>query len=401
MAIPLYDYQEEALHRMRNGCILCGEGGSGKSRTGIAYYFTHNGGGLNPYRAMDIHQDLYIITTARKRDTCDWEKELIPFLLDPNDKTAPQRIVIDSWNKIGNYTSVQDAFFIFDEQRVSGKGAWVKAFWKIVKSNEWILLSATPGDTWQDYIPVFVANGFYKNRTQFNAEHIIFKPFSRYPEVDRYVDTGRLIRLRNRILIDMDFIRSTVPHHEYIDCLYDIQLYRKVQKERWDVWKNTPLENATDLCYALRKVTNTSADRQAKLLDICKEHPKVICFYNFDYELDILKSLPYEKGTAIAEWNGHAHQPIPIDEKRWIYLVQYTAGAEGWNCTDTDTTVFFSQNYSYKTMKQATWRIDRLNTGFIDLYYYHLASKAPIDIAIKRALKNKKEFNARRFVDRL
>lgn len=397
MSVELYDYQLDALGRMHNGCILCGGVGSGKSRTGIAYYFTQNGGELNPYRAMDIHQDLYIITTARKRDTLEWEGDLAPFLLNP--KNDSPKIVIDSWNNIKKYSTARGAFFIFDEQRVVGRGEWVKSFLKIAKENNWILLSATPGDTWMDYIPVFIANGFYKNRTAFNNEHVIWKPFSRYPQVDRYINTGRLIRLRDRILINMDFKRVTVPHHEYRNCIYDAGLYRKVQKDRWDIWNEQPLENASELCYALRKVTNSSEDRQAQFLDICNDHPKVICFYNFDYELDILKSLPYENNTHLSEWNGHAHQPIPLEFDRWVYLVQYTAGAEGWNCTDTDTIVFYSQNYSYKTTVQAAGRIDRLNTSFIDLYYYHLTSKAPIDIAIGRALKSKKEFNARRFVD--
>ena len=395
--ISMREYQLEALEEIRNGSILCGGVGSGKSRTGLAYYFTKNGGVLDPYKQMDISQDLYIITTARKRDTKEWEEEMLPFLLNPKRETP--KIVIDSWNNIKKYVSVRGAFFIFDEQRVVGKGAWVKAFWKITKQNEWILLSATPGDTWQDYMPVFVANGFYKNMTEFNHDHIIWKPFSNYPQVDRYINTGRLIRLRNRILVDMDFKRQTIPHHEYVNCIHDLASYRVIQKERWDIWNDKPLETASELCYALRKVTNMSEDRQAKFLEICEEHPAVIVFYNFDYELDILKNLPYIKETVVREWNGHKHEPLPFEEDRWIYLVQYNAGAEGWNCIYTDTIVFYSQNYSYKTMIQAAGRIDRLNTPYKDLYYYHLVSKAPIDIAIGRALKAKKQFNERRYID--
>lgn len=405
MAIELRPYQLEAIKRMKNGCILCGGVGSGKSRTGLAYYFIQNGGQVNTenYIPMKNPKDLYIITTARKRDTLEWEGEFAPFLISTDDDGYyNNKVVVDSWNNIKKYIDVIDAFFIFDEQRVVGSGAWVKAFLKICKSNEWILLSATPGDTWSDYIPVFIANGFYKNKTEFIREHIVYSRFVKYPKVDRYLNTGRLIRLRNRILVNMDFERSTVSHHEDVWCNYDIRKYKEIGRDRWNPYKDEPIINASELCYTWRKLVNSDESRQSALLDICADHPKVIVFYNFDYELDILKSLIYiNDGDAmdVAEWNGHKHQEIPKSNK-WIYLVQYNAGAEGWNCITTDTIVFFSQNYSYKTLEQARGRIDRMNTPYTDLYYYHLKSKAPIDLAISRAIKNKKNFNEMKFVSK-
>ena len=404
MGIELRPYQLEAVKRMRNGCILCGGVGSGKSRTALAYYFIENGGDINPkkYIPMKNPKDLYIITTARKRDTLEWEGEFGPFLISTNEDTNyyDNKVVIDSWNNIKKYVDVTDAFFIFDEQRVVGSGAWVKSFLKITKHNNWILLSATPGDSWQDYIPVFVANGFYKNRTEFIREHVVYSRFTKYPKVDRYLNTGRLIRLRNRILVDMDFKRQTIPHHEDVYCSYDILTYKSIGKDRWNPYKNEPIVNASELCYTWRKLVNSDESRQTALLDICADHPRVIVFYNFDYELDILKNLVYiNDGDAmdIAEWNGHKHQEIPKTDK-WVYLVQYTAGCEGWNCIRTDTIVFYSQNYSYKVLEQARGRIDRMNTPYINLYYYHLKSRSSIDLAISRALKNKKNFNEMRFV---
>ena len=404
MGIELRPYQLEAVKRMRNGCILCGGGGSGKSRTALAYYFIENGGDINPkkYIPMKNPKDLYIITTARKRDTLEWEGEFGPFLISTNEDTNyyDNKVVIDSWNNIKKYVDVTDAFFIFDEQRVVGSGAWVKSFLKITKHNNWILLSATPGDSWQDYIPVFVANGFYKNRTEFIREHGVYSRFTKYPKIDRYLNTGRLIRLRNRILVDMDFKRQTIPHHEDVYCSYDILTYKSIGKDRWNPYKNEPIVNASELCYTWRKLVNSDESRQTALLDICADHPRVIVFYNFDYELDILKSLVYiNDGDAmdIAEWNGHKHQEIPKTDK-WVYLVQYTAGCEGWNCIRTDTIVFYSQNYSYKVLEQARGRVDRMNTPYINLYYYHLKSRSSIDLAISRALKNKKNFNEMRFV---
>ena len=396
--ISLRDYQLDAVNRMMNGCILCGGVGSGKSRTALAYYYKENGGvlGTNEYVPMnDVDlPDLYIITTARKRDTAEWEGELSPFLLSSHPEVNLYRnhVVIDSWNNISKYSSVTDAFFIFDEQRVVGSGAWVKAFLKIAKSNKWILLSATPGDTWEDYIPVFVANGFYKNRTAFKEEHMVIRWVNgKYPKVERYMGVGKLMLLRNRILIDMDFKRQTISHHEDINVEYDISKYKEVGRTRWNPYKNEPIVNASELCYVWRRIVNSDDSRQTAVLELFERHPKMIVFYMFDYELNILKNLHYGEGVQVAEWNGHKHEPIPSSDK-WVYLVQYAAGAEGWNCISTDTIVFYSQNYSYKVMQQSAGRIDRLNTPFSNLYYYHLKSYAPIDMAIARALKEKKTF---------
>ena len=395
--ISLYDYQLDAVKRMKNGCILCGGVGSGKSRTALAYYYQEQGGRLGTDRYVDMQnpRDLYIITTARKRDTKEWEGELVPFLLSTNPDVAyyKNKVVVDSWNNVGKYKDVYGAFFIFDEQRVVGSGAWVKAFLNIARKNKWILLSATPGDTWSDYIPVFVANGFYKNKTEFTREHIVYRWINKtYPKIDHYVNTGQLIRYRNDILVTMDFNRVTVAHHEDVFCNYDISKYKDASKLRWDPFKNEPIINAAGLCYVWRKIVNTDESRQVALLELFEKRPKMIVFYNFDYELDILREVFGNLGCEMGEWNGHIHQPVPTS-KQWVYLVQYTAGAEGWNCITTDTIVFYSQNYSYKVMQQAAGRIDRLNTKFVDLYYYHLKSRSGIDLAISRALSQKKNFN--------
>lgn len=404
----LYDYQLDAVGRMRNGCILCGGVGSGKSLTSLSYYYLTQGGnkkfleGDKHYYPMKKPRDLYIITTARKRDTCEWEGELANFLLTPHEESAyyyNHTVVIDSWNNIKKYKDVYGAFFIFDEQRVVGSGAWVKAFLNITRKNQWILLSATPGDTWADYIPVFIANGFYKNKTEFINRHVIYSRYTKFPKIDRYIDTGILMRYRNDILVDMDFKRQTVAHHEDVFVSFDVQKYKEVSRTRWNPYTEKPIVNASELCLTWRKIVNSDESRQLALLKIFEEHPRIIIFYNFDYELDILKGLVYGENVCVAEWNGHAHDPIPETES-WVYLVQYTAGAEGWNCTKTDTIVFYSQNYSYKIMQQSAGRIDRLNTPYRDLYYYHLKSRSGIDLAIARALKAKRNFSESRYVDR-
>lgn len=398
--IKLYDYQIDAVNKLKNGSILCGGVGSGKSLTSLAYYFKEQGGNLEPYRKMQNPRDLYIITTARKRDDLEWEGELANFGLSttPEANGYSNRVVVDSWNNIKKYKEIHGAFFIFDEQRVVGSGAWVKAFLNITRKNKWILLSATPGDTWSDYIPVFVANGFYKNKTEFTREHVVFSRFTKYPKVDRYLGTGKLIRLRNSILVDMDFKRQTVSHHEDVYVRYDIDKYKAAGKNRWNPFTNEPIRDASGLCYVWRRIVNEDESRQIAVLELFEDHPKMIIFYNFNYELDILRGLfDGIEGVEVAEWNGHNHQPVPTG-KSWAYLVQYTAGAEGWNCIKTDTIVFYSQNYSYKVMQQAAGRIDRLNTPYTDLYYFHLKTRSGIDLAISKALREKRNFNEGRFV---
>lgn len=406
----LRDYQMDSVNKMRNGCILNGGVGSGKSRTGLYYYFKENGGAMVPNHIpmRDNPQDLYIITTAMKRDSHEWDGELANYILSSDQNRNGfygNKVVVDSWNNIKKYADVTGAFFIFDEDRVTGSGVWVKIFLKIAKANNWIILSATPGDTWTDYIPVFIANGFYKNKSEFCREHIIYSRYTKYPQVDRYINVERLIRLRDKILIDMDFHRETVPHHEDIFVSYDISKYKEAIRTRWDPYKNEPIEQAAGLCYILRRIVNEDESRVVALLEIMEKTPRAIIFYNFNYEREILLHVFSEMGQncdhyrdiyEVAEWNGHAHEPVPKSEK-WIYLVQYTAGCEGWNCIDTNTIIFYSQNYSYKVMAQAAGRIDRLNTKFVNLYYYHLKSRSGIDLAISKALNQKKRFNERKF----
>jgi len=404
--IKLCEHQLKALERLKNGCVLRGGVGSGKSITALSWYYLENGGEQDSLEGGDYipmddpPADLYIITTAWKRDTFEWEKEMAPFLLFTNPETNlyGNRVIVDSWNNIRKYTQVKGAYFLFDEQKATGSGVWVNSFLKIAKANHWIMLSATPGDNWKDYIPLFVANGFYKNRTQFLREHAVYSRYVHsYPKIERFIGEPKLERLRSQILVDMDFDRPTIAHHEDLYADYDRVAYKNLIRTRWDFWKDIPIENAGGLCYCLRKLVNSDDSRKKMTLDIAKKHPRLIIFYSFDYELEILLGLRWPKGTKVAQWNGHSHEPIP-DSERWVYLVNYAAGAEGWNCTKTNAMEFFSQHYSYKVMTQAAGRIDRMNTPFQDLWYYHLKSRSPIDLGISRALSQKKIFNETRFV---
>ena len=399
--VHLYEYQTEVLDRLHNGSVLVGGVGSGKSITSLAYYYICQKGKIKNstlFGRMKDPLDLYIITTAKKRDSLEWEKELRNFLLSTKTDINgyPNKVVVDSWNNITKYKDVKNAFFIFDEQRVVGYGAWTKSFLMIAKYNKWILLTATPGDTWSDYIPVFIANGFYKNKTEFSRRHIMYKRFSNYPIIDHYVDTRILEYYKKQILIEMQYQTEAILHDIDILCDFDKELYKKVVKNRYDFENDIPIESASKMCYLMRKISNNDKSRLLAVESIIKSNPKTIIFYNFDYELEAIKEY-FKDRVLIAEWNGHKHEDIPHKDS-WIYLVQYASGAEGWNCTETDTIIFYSQTYSYKTLVQSKGRIDRLNSPFKDLYYYHLKTKSSIDIGIGRTLANKKRFNETKFM---
>lgn len=402
-------YQLEAMSKLKTGSILKGGVGSGKSRTGLAYYFCTVCGGMidgrdhgynQDYVPMKYPRDLYIFTTARKRDEKEWEDELIPFLISPDNDynfyKGKMKVVIDSWNNIKKYTDLKNCFVIFDEQKAIGAGAWAKAFIKIAKNNQWIMLSATPGDTWVDYVPVFIANGFYKNRKEFFDRHVIYSRYSKYPKIDRYLEDQYLSRLRDRILVEMDYSNPTIRHWETINVDYDRQAYRRLFRERWNDEENRPIENVSELSYLLRKIVNSDPSRINAVLELAKQYPRIIIFYNFNYERDILLNLNYGPDFKIAEWNGFNHESVPESEK-WIYIVQYASGAEAWNCTKTNAMIFYSASYSYKATEQAAGRIDRRNTTYTDLYYYTFKSYASIDQAISKALQKKKNFNESKF----
>lgn len=403
--MELYPHQVKAIEKLKNGSILCGDVGTGKSRTALAYFYkvVCNGdieiNGEGSWGVPTAPRDLFIITTAKKRDSLEWMKECTIFGLndDPKKSVAGIKVTVDSWNNIKKYKNIYNSFFIFDEQRVSGKGAWVKAFLNIARKNKWILLTATPGDTWSDYIPVFVANGFYRNPAEFYKEHCVFSPYTNYPKIERYVNEGELARHAAKIIVRMKFRKAAEQNHYYIQCNYNKRLYMTVFRDRWDPYDNRPIEETGKLCYLLRKVCNSDVSRIEAVSEIMKEKKKAIIFYNYTYEVEALRELFEALKIPCAEWNGQKHEEVPIGES-WGYFVQYNAGAEGWNCITTDTLIFFSQHYSYRLTVQAAGRIDRMNTPYSELYYYHLKSVAPIDVAISRALKSKKNFNEKNFL---
>jgi hypothetical protein len=386
MNVELYPHQEDAVSRLANGKILWGGVGVGKSIVAATYYIRN-----------EAPREVFVITTAKKRDSLDWNKEFARYGVGTRrDATVAGVLTVDSWNNINRYERIEGAFFIFDEQRLVGSGKWVRSFLRIAKNNRWVLLTATPGDTWMDYAPVFIANGFYRNRTEFVSEHVVYRPFTKFPQIDHFVNVGRLAKLRNQLLVDMPYQRHTVRHSTDIHVDYDHERFEQVWKKRWNVFEGRPLRDAAELFSVMRKVVNSSGTRLAAIHTLMSKHPRLIVFYNFDYELAILRSLA-NGSTKVAEWNGHHHDPVPSTEK-WVYLVHYAAGAEGWNCTDTDAMVFYSMPYSYKQWHQAHGRIDRLNTPFTDLYYYRLISTSLIDKAIAKSLDSKKSFNEKAYI---
>lgn len=386
--MELMDHQLEAIDELDSGKILWGNVGLGKTMTVLGYYVK-----------KETPRDIYVITTAKKRDTLDWEKEAASFGISTQAYSTLHGILtVDSWNNLHKYNDIEDAFFIFDEQRLVGHGSWVKSFLKIAKKNRWVLLSATPGDNWMDYAPVFIANGFYKNMTHFKVEHVVYEPFLKFPKIKRYLGEQKLAMLRNDMLVEMPYTSDTKRYLNYMDVGYDFELFKKVFKDRWHVYENRPIRDVAELFRVMRRVVNSDPSRLEMVRYLMGVHPRLVVFYNFNYELEILRTL--RDDVWVLEWNGHQKDFLP-DGDKWVYLVQYVAGAEGWNCTSTDAMILYSLTYSYKNFMQAQGRIDRINTPYSSLYYYILVSNSIVDRAIRSALKDKKSFNEKKFMKKI
>ncbi len=400
MKAELKPHQRKAVEQLANGKILYGGTGVGKGITALAYFYEKVcGGDLTNIPSMKEPRDLYILTTKKKRDERDWEEDALKIGLGTHDDSLDGvKVTVDTWNNIKKYAGVKNAFFLFDEQRVVGSGAWSRTFISLAKSNQWIMLSATPGDTWLDYIPVFVANGWYKNRTEFKRRHVVYNTYSKFPKVDRYIETGTLVRHRKDVLVHMPFKSHTRRIQHEVKVSYNKELFDLVKEKRWNPYEERPIRDVAELFAVMRKVVNSDITRLAAVQTLTQVHPRLIVFYNFDYELEQLRKLagpPWEteeKFPTVAEWNGHKHQPVPTSD-HWVYLVQYAAGSEGWNCVTTNATCHYSMTYSYKHWHQSYGRTDRMNSPFVDHHYYRLISDSFIDLAVSRALDSKKSFN--------
>lgn len=370
--IQLTPEQEQAVTKLKTGSILYGGVGSGKTYTSLVYY-------------KEVHSDvpLYVITTAKVRDSHSWEESAA--------NLGIKSITVDSWNNIEKYVT-KNGFFIFDEQKTLTYGKWSRTLIKIARSGKpWIMLSATPGDTWLDYMVVFIANGFYRNPTQFKEQHIVYNPYVKFPQIKEYINEGILMRHRRDILVPLVVKRHTRRHFESIYTDFNIALYSKVMTNRFNYLKNRPIKNASELTQLVRRIISSSPGRIRALKEQMAKYPKMIVFYNYDYEKDIIIKAAEQGGYNVAQYNGKVHDDLPESET-WIYAVQYTA-AEGWNATSTNHIVFYSPNYSWKVTEQAQGRIDRLNTKFTDLYYTFLVSHSSIDEAVLKSVAQKKKFN--------
>lgn len=398
--MDLYPHQQDALEKLRNGSVLAGGVGSGKTITALAYYVQEVCGGLlDRSRPMRTPMPLIVITTAKKRDELDWESEALHYGIfrDPAISYGHQDFIIDSWNNMWKYVEKEGCFFIFDEQRLVGSGAWVKAFLKIVKNNQWVLLSATPADTWIDYVPLFIAHGFYRNRTDFIERHVVWTFHGKYRKIRGFFGVRHLEKYRDQILVEMPYEKHTVRHLVAEPVEYDVETFNLVWRRRWNPYENAPLIDSAEMHRIGRKVVNNDPSRLTKIAELSAKHPKLIVFYSFDYELEALRTLHSRLDIVVAEWNGHRHEPVPGTD-RWLYLVQYQAGSEAWNCIETNAIAYYSLTYSHKQFEQSQGRIDRLDSPYSDLWYYVLMSDSKIDQLIWKSLIAKKNFHEGRIV---
>lgn len=386
-------HQRDAIRKISNGNVVVGATGSGKSLVGLVYYYTNIlEGSVEPFRKPTKSVSLYIITTATKRDSLDWNSECAEFALSTNQEASVNgiKVVIDSWNNIKKYKDIRGGFFLFDEQKTTGYKRWSKIFIRIAKNNRWILITATPSDRWMDLLSVFIANGFYKNKRDFVNQHVTYNPYVKYPSITGYRNVNKLRILKKRIFVIIDYQSPSIIENKVISVDYDVDALTQIEKTEWNPFTDSPIINLSEFASVLRRSLNSHPSRINEAIRIRNTVKKLIVFYNFNFELEILKH--GYSGIKIGELNGHRHDALPVGSD-WVYLVQYNSGNEAWECFTTNHMLFYSLNYSFRIMTQAKGRINRLTSGFNYMYYYYLVSNHWLDKGIQKALNKKRDFN--------
>lgn len=146
---------------------------------------------------------------------------------------------------------------------------------------------------------------------------------------------------------------------------------------------------------ASRQLCN-SKDKQQAFIDLINSiNDRVVVFYNFDSELDTLKTLV--KDRPIAEVNGHTNtEQIYHDNDNCVLFVQYQAGARGLNLQDGNKIIYYSLTLSSDLFEQSKKRIHRIGTKY-PCFYWILQTKDSVEESIYKSLNRQEDYNEELF----
>lgn len=272
-------------------------------------------------------------------------------------------------------------------------------------------LSATPltNDVVMDGASYLIMNDDFPNKTQFmrqtGLEDKIGGP---YNDLMIYDKRGRIsevlweyypkfLDLLSRVIyrpdvnlsnLDMPDVETTMHSLQFSDSLHAdmISLAKAYQKRMFD--------SITDYRMSIIERINSDEDRLDKMVEIVKDEKSVqpLIFYTHNVVKDsIVERLEKEDIEYQIVSGGNSFGEVDL-QKNCPILVQYQSGSEGIEMKTSNTTIFYENQTSYRTLVQARGRNRRRGMKH-QIHHHHLVSPVSFDLELFQRLNMREEIS--------
>lgn len=389
--ITLRSYQQDAVEALLNGKhIVVASCGVGKGFISLEW------------ARGTKKSNVLVITQASKVKSNDFVEEAK--LLDEKWYNSQSSFTVVSWNSLAKWLkehqseNFADYAIIADEiQRIKNYSTGMgKSFLKIASHTKcWAGFTATPGESWIQMMPYFVACGFVKHKTDFTNKFCVTQSFKGYIEIIGYNHEEVLNKWWSGITYfpDTKEMEKQLPSETHKVVHFKAPTgYAKVLKTKTRLDTDEFIDTSMAMCHYLRQLC-CSKEKVEWLKEFVESlDTSCVVFYTYIEEGEKIKEAL--KGVKIWEINGKKHDIPTADTigKHDVVLAQWESGSASLNLQFMNYWVSFSPCYSLTTSCQSRGRIKRIGQTK-PMFYYYLKTDHTIENDIYKALKEKRDFS--------